>query len=63
MTARWRVGFQFADPGTPITAACSGSAPLRFLARTSAPRPPVTPVANADDPDAVDDADEESGTQ
>src|SRR5260370_1081023 len=27
MTSRWQAGFQLAEPGTPITAACSGSAP------------------------------------
>ena len=38
MTARCCGGFHWADPGTPITAAWSGSAPRRFLARMSAPR-------------------------
>ena len=31
------VGFQLAEPGIPATAACSGSAPRRFFACTSAP--------------------------
>ena len=38
MTARCRGGLQWAEPGTPITAAWIGSAPPRFLARMSAPR-------------------------
>ncbi len=38
MTPRWHAGFQLAEPGAPITAACSGSAPRRFLARMPAPR-------------------------
>lgn len=30
MTSRWRAGFQFVLPGSPITAAWSGSAPRRL---------------------------------